>query len=260
LDAGRWRIVFARPRRNWLRDRIQQLELISSYNELCFDSLNPILSIDTKKRQLLGDFYRDGPAFTAQTIRAFDHDYPSFAEGHAIPHGLFDIKRNRGSVNLGCSCDTSEFACESIFQWWSAEGHAAWSRADAQLLLRDGGDSNSLTQSLFKQDLQALANRLGREIRVCHYWSYTSKFNPIEHRMFSHVTRACQGVIFKTVEQVRHYMAKAKTRIGLSVPVNVLDRIYKKGRRVAVRFKNTMQIHFDNVLPRFNYLVFPIPQ
>jgi Rhodopirellula transposase DDE domain len=239
-------------------DRNEQFETIAFYKELYLDSLNPILSVDTKKRELLGNFYRDGQAFTMQTTRVFDHDYPSFADGHVIPHGLFDLKRNRGYINLGLSGDTSEFACDSIFQWWTAEGHAAWPHANSLLLLCDGGGSNSSRKYLFKQDLQDLADRIGLEIRVAHYPPYTSKYNPIEHRMFSHVSRACQGVIFKTVQQVRHYMAQAKTRTGLSVTVNILDKIYAKGRKVADGFKNTMQILFDNVLPRFNYRAIPM--
>jgi hypothetical protein len=242
------------------KDRNQQFEIISFYKQLYLDSLNPILCVDTKKRELLGNFYRDGHTFTSQTIRVFDHDYPSFADGHVIPHGLYDLKRNRGYINLGGSYDTSEFACDSILQWWSAEGHLAWPQANSLLLLCDGGGSNSATQYLFKQDLQALANRIGLEIRVAHYPPYTSKYNPIEHRLFPHVTRACQGVIFKTVEQVRHYMAKAKTRTGLSVAVNIIDKIYQKGRKVAEDFKKTLAIAFDNILPRFNYRALPMPQ
>jgi hypothetical protein len=238
-------------------DRNQQFEIISFYKEFYFDSLNPILSIDTKKRELLGLFYRDGRLFSTQTLRVYDHDFPSFAEGHVIPHGLYDLKRNRGYINLGISYDTSEFACDSIFQWWTAEGHAAWPQAKSLLLLCDGGGSNSAAQYLFKQDLQRLTNRMGLEIRVAHYPPYTSKYNPIEHRLFPHVTRACQGIIFRTVEQVQHYMAKAKTRTGLSVAVNILDKIYDKGRKVVEGFKKTMRIVFDNLLPRFNYRAIP---
>jgi hypothetical protein len=238
-------------------DRNQQFEIISFYKEFYFDSLNPILSIDTKKRELMGLFYRDGRLFSTQTMRVYDHDFPSFAEGHVIPHGLYDLKRNRGYINLGISYDTSEFACDSIFQWWTADGHAAWPQAKSLLLLCDGGGSNSAAQYLFKQDLQRLANRMGLEIRVAHYPPYTSKYNPIEHRLFPHVTRACQGIIFRTVEQVQHYMAKAKTRTGLSVAVNILDKIYDKGRKVVEGFKKTMRIVFDNLLPRFNYRAIP---
>ncbi len=242
------------------RDRNAQFETIAFYKNLYLDSLNPILRIDSKKRELLGDFYRGGQAFALDTVRVFDHDYPSFADGHVIPHGLLDLKRNRGYINLGGSYDTSEFACDSIFQWWTAEGHAAWPHANSLLLLCDGGGSNSSRKYLFKQDLQDLANRIGLEIRVAHYPPYTSKYNPIEHRMFSHVSRACQGVIFKTVQQVRHYMAQAKTRTGLSVTVNILDKLYTKGRKVAEGFKSNMRILFDNVLPRFNYRAIPLPR
>jgi hypothetical protein len=238
-------------------DRNQQFEIISFYKELYFDSRNPILSIDTKKRELMGLFYRDGRLFSTQTMRVYDHDFPSFGAGHVIPHGLYDLKRNRGYINLGISYDTSEFACDSIFQWWTAEGHAAWPQAKSLLLLCDGGGSNSAAQYLFKQDLQGLSNRMGLEIRVAHYPPYTSKYNPIEHRLFPHVTRACQGIIFRTVAQVQHYMANAKTRTGLSVAVNILDKIYDKGRKVVEGFKKTMSIVFDNLLPRFNYRAIP---
>lgn len=238
-------------------DRNQQFEIIRFYRELYLDSFNPILSIDTKKRELLGDFYRDGQLITNQTVCVFDHDFPSFADGHVIPHGLYDLKRNRGWINLCGSHDTSEFACDSIWQWWLAEGRAAYPSADSLLLLCDGGGSNSASQLIFKQDLQALANRIGLEIRVAHYPPYTSKYNPIEHRLFPHVARACQGIIFKTPEQVRHYMGQATTRTGLTVVANIINKVYETGRKVVEGFKRTMRILFDNVLPRLNYRAIP---
>jgi hypothetical protein len=238
-------------------DRNQQFEIIRFYRELYVDSLNPILSIDTKKRELLGSFFRDGQLITNQTVRVFDHDFPSFADGYVIPHGLYDLKRNRGYINLCGSHDTSEFACDSIWQWWLAEGRTAYPSADSLLLLCDGGGSNSASQLIFKQDLQTLANRIGLEIRVAHYPPYTSKYNPIEHRLFPHVARACQGIIFHTPEQVRHYMGQAKTRTGLMVVANIVNKIYETGRKVVEGFKKTMRILFDNVLPRFNYRAIP---
>ncbi len=240
------------------RDRDEQFQTIAFYKEFYLDSPNPILSIDTKKRELLGRFYRDGHLFTNQAERVFDHDFPSFADGVVIPHGLYDLKRNRGHINLGTSHDTSAFACDSIFQWWSAEGRLAYPNAWSLLLLCDGGGSNSASQYLFKQDLQALADRLGMEIRVAHYPPYTSKYNPIEHRLFPHLTRACQGVIFTSVQQVQYYMAKAATRTGLSVAVNILDKVYQTGRKVVEGFKANMRIAFDNLLPRLNYRALPV--
>jgi len=125
------------------------------------------------------------------------------------------------------------------------------------LLLCDGGGSNSSRQYLFKQDLQALADDLGIVIRVAHYPPYTSKYNPIEHRLFPHVTRACQGVIFESVEMVKQLMAKAKTNTGLTVFTTVFDKIYQIGRQVTEEFKQTMPIRFDQYLPQWNYTAIP---
>jgi hypothetical protein len=238
-------------------DRDRQFRIIAFYRELYLDSLNPILSIDTKKRELLGPFYRRGRPFTTAPARVFDHDFPSFADGYVIPHGIYDLKRHRGYLNLGGSHDTSAFACDCLWQWWTAEGHQDYPQADSVLVLCDGGGSNSASQLLFKQDLQGLADRLGLEIRVAHYPPYASKYNPIEHRLFPHVARACAGVIFRGVEQVRHYMSQASTRTGLSVAVNILDKVYETGRKVVDGFKKTMRIVFDHILPRFNYRAIP---
>lgn len=239
-------------------DRDQQFQIIAFYREFYLDSLDPIISIDTKKRELLGPFHRRGRPYTTKAARVFDHDFPSFADGYVIPHGLYDLKRNRGYLNLGGSHDTSEFACDSLWQWWTAEGQAAYPQAKSLLVLCDGGGSNSASQLIFKQDLQALADRMCMEIRVAHYPPYASKYNPIEHRLFPHVARACEGVIFRGVDQVRHYMTHTSTRTGLTAAVNILNKIYATGRKVVDGFKKTMRIVFDTVLPRFNYRAIPV--
>lgn len=258
LNLGR-RQAFKTMAMGPTRDRDEQFKTIDFYRNVFMDSPDPILSIDTKKRELLGPFFRDGQTYTQETIRVYDHDFPSFADGVVVPHGLYDLKRNRGYINLGAKHDTSEFACDSIFQWWIAEGQFAYPHARRLLLLCDGGGSNSAKHHIFKQDLQLLANRLGFEIRVAHYPPYTSKYNPIEHRVFPHLTRACRGVIFRSVQQVQHYMSKAATSTGLQVVVNILDKVYQTGRKVADDFKQTTRIVFDNLLPRFNYRALPLP-
>jgi len=123
--------------------------------------------------------------------------------------------------------------------------------------LGDGGGSNSATQYLFKEDLQGLVNRLGLEIRVAHYPPYCSKYNPIEHRVFPHVTRACQGVIFHTVDIAQHFIERTKTTTGLGVTVRILDKVYKTGRKYAADFKQNMKIIFDDHLPKWNYRAVP---
>ena len=112
---------------------------------------------------------------------------------------------------------------------------------------------------LFKEDLQKLANQLGIEIRVAHYPPYCSKYNPIEHRLFPHLTRACRGVIFHTLKTVQYYMAKAETTTGLKVKVSILHKIYKTGRKYVAGFKKTMKIVFDKILPKWNYRAVPQP-
>jgi hypothetical protein len=195
--------------------------------------------------------------YTQEEIQVFDHDWKSLAVGVAIPHGLYDLKLNQGYVQIGTSHDTSQFACDSIRYWWQNYGQVHYSSANSILLLCDGGGSNSSRANLFKQDLQALVNELGIEIRIAHYPPYTSKYNPIEHRLFPHLTRVCQGVIFEEVEIVRDLMAKAKTRNGLRVLTTILDGVYTTGRKVTEAFKQGMEIVFDDYLPKWNYTAQP---
>jgi hypothetical protein len=219
----------------------------------------PVISMDTKKKELLGDFYRDGKIDTQETIHTNDHDFVSMGSGTVIPHGLYDVGKNRGFIHLNTSHDTSELACDSLAAWWDRPGRADYPRAEKLLLLCDGGGSNSATMYLFKEDLQKLANRLGIEIRVAHYPPYCSKHNPIEHRLFPHLTRACRGVIFRSLETVVYYMTKAETTAGLKVKVSILDKIYQTGRKYAAGFKKAMKIVFDEILPKWNYRAIPEP-
>lgn len=192
-----------------------------------------------------------------EAIEVFDHDWKSLATGVVIPHGLYDLKLNLGYLHLGTSHDTGEFACDAIADWWNQHGRLHYPSATSILLLCDGGGSNSARQYLFKQDLQRLVNQLDIEIRIAHYPPYTSKYNPIEHRLFPHLSRVCQGVIFESVEIVKSLMEKAKTQTGLSVVATILDNVYQTGRKVTEEFKQTMEIVFDEYLPQWNYTAKP---
>ena len=218
---------------------------------------NPILSIDTKKKEHLGNFYRDGHLYTLEELKTYDHDFASFAEGIIIPHGLYDIVQNIGYINIGTSHDTGEFACDSIRHWWYNFGRYDYPDATSLLIPCDGGGSNSSRHYLFKEDLQALADEIGIEIRIAHYPPYCSKWNPIEHRFFPHVTRACQGVIFTSVELVKELMEKTRTKTGLKTFVHVIDKVYTTGRKYAADFKENMRIVFDAFLPQWNYCAVP---
>jgi len=238
-------------------NRDAQFENIARIKREYLDSPDPILSIDTKKRELLGTFYRDGRVYTRQGLLAYDHDFPSYALGVVIPYGLYDLKRNVGYLSLGTSHDTTEFACDSIAWWWTNYGQSLYPDADSLCLLCDGGGSNSADKYLFKEDLQKLADRLGLEIRIAHYPPYCSKYNPIERRLFPHVTRACQGVIFDSVATVKRLVEKTRTATGLGVVVEVLEKVYQTGRKYAEGFKKEMKIVFDDDLPKWNYRAIP---
>jgi len=240
-------------------DRNAQFENIARLRQEYQAAGDPVISIDTKKKELLGNFHRSGQTYTEQTVETFDHDFPRPGQGKLIPHGIYDLARQQGHVNLNISHDTCELCCDSVALWWEQQGRAAYPNAKRILLLCDGGGSNSATQYLFKEDLQRLADRLGLEIRVAHYPPYCSKHNPIEHRLFPHITRACQGVIFHTVEIAKQFIERASTRSGLKVTVSILDKIYATGRKYAANFKQTMTIAFDDQLPKWNYRAIPTP-
>jgi Rhodopirellula transposase DDE domain len=240
-------------------DRNAQFENIAGLKKTYLKAGSPVISIDTKKKELLGDFYRDGVIETRATIEVNDHDFGSMGSGTVIPHGIYDVGRNEGFLHLNTSHDTSELACDSIATWWQDHGRAAYPDAKKLLVLCDGGGSNSASRYVFKEQLQNLATRLGLEIRVAHYPPYCSKYNPIEHRLFPHVTRACLGVIFRTLETVRCYMAKAETSTGLKTRVRVLEKVYETGRKCVEGFEETMKIVFDKLLPKWNYRAIPEP-
>jgi hypothetical protein len=240
-------------------DRDQQFLTISHWTQEYLDAGEPILSMDSKKRELIGNFYRSGVLLTKQAIGVFDHDYSSFAEGVVIPHGLYDERLNRGYIHLGTSHDTSEFAGDCLLDWWERFGQQRYPQAKKLLLKCDGGGSNSVNTYLFKAEMQRLADATGLELRVAHYPSYCSKYNPIEHRLFCHLTRACQGVIFKSVTLVKRLMERTQTRTGLGVVVGIIDKVYQTGRKIAEEVKKTLRIVRDTILPRLNYRIVPRP-
>lgn len=240
------------PQRNEQFEKIEQLKA-QYQGEGC-----AILSMDTKKKELLGLLYREGTLYTQDRgIEVYDHDWRSLATGIAIPHGLYDLARNEGYIQIGTSHDTSEFACDSLRHWWRHHGCVHYPDLKYLLLLCDGGGSNSSRYYIFKEELQKLADELGIEIRIAHYPPYTSKYNPIEHRLFPHVHRSLQGVILTSFDQVQSLIANTTTKTGLNVFATVLDHVYHTGRKVEDDFKRTMRIVFDSVLPQWNYVARP---
>ena len=160
-------------------------------------------------------------------------------------------------MNIGISKDTSEFSCDSIKHWWTTIGCKLYPNASSILILADGGGSNSSRHYIFKEDLQKLVNEIGIEIRMAHYPPYTSKWNPVEHRVFPHITRAMQGVILKSHDMIKTLIDRTSTKTGLNVVTNIINKKYETGRKYATDFKENMKIIFDDYLGQWNYRAIP---
>ena len=219
---------------------------------------NPVLSVDTKKKEPIGKLHREGSCYSKREISSYDHDFPTLAQGIAIPHGIYDVSRNKEHITIGTSCETSEFICDSIKQWWQEHGINTYPQASSILLLMDGGGSNSSRCYLFKQELEKLANAIKLEIRIAHYPPYSSKWNPIEHRLFPHVSRALQGVLLKDYNMLKELVEKTTTEKGLEVTASIMDQVYEKGKKVAKDFKANRKVLFDRFLGQWNYRVRPV--
>ena len=240
-------------------DRDTQFQNIASLVEQYQQAGNPYLSLDTKAKEFSGELYRAGRIRGTKPFLAFDHDFPSWADGVIIPHGIYDPQRNCGHINIGLSHDTTQFACDSIRWYWNRIGHQSYPDATSLLLLADCGGSNAASKYLFKHDLQQVVNEIGIPIRVAHYPSYCSKYNPIERRFFPHISRACTGMLFDTLARVVSLMRKAATSTGLKTTVNVIRKIYETGRQATAAMKQVINstLTFHELLSKWNYTLTP---
>ncbi len=240
-------------------DRDAQFQNIAQLLEQYEQAGNPYFFVDTKAKEFLGQLFRKGRVRSSRAFEAFDHDFPTWADGVLIPHGIYDRRRNRGHINLGLSHDTTQFVCDSLRWYWNRIGQLAYPGATSILLLFDCGGSNSAAKYIFKHDLQAVVNAIGIEIRVAHYPSYCSKYNPIERRFFPHVARACTGLLFDTLQRAVDLMRKASTSTGLRTTVNVIRRLYETGRTATQTIIDTIRstVKFHDLLPKWNYTLKP---
>jgi hypothetical protein len=238
-------------------DRNTQFENIAYLKCDYADTDDPVLSMDTKKKEVLGNFARQGAVYATGVVETLDHDFLAAAAGVVVPHGLYDVKRNVAHVTLGFGHDTSELACDSLELWWRRYGQAAYPRAKSMLLLCDGGGSNNAKHHIFKEDLQRLVNRIGIPIRVAHYPSYCSKYNPIEHRFFPHLTRAWQGTVLYTLDLMKRLAQRVHTGTGLKATVAIIKKVYQAKRQASDRFLASYPIQFDDLLPNWNYTAVP---
>ena len=236
--------------------RNEQFEHIATLKAAFLDKGLPVLSIDTKKKELLGPFFRNGQPFSTAALSVLDHDFPSYADGKVIPHGIYDIGRNFGYLTLGTSHDTSAFVCDNLEYFWTKELQWIYPQADTILLLCDGGGSNNCRHYRFKQDIYLLAQRLGINIVVAHYPTYCSKWNPIEHRLFCHISRQWRGVVFENIQIVKELAELTSTKTGLEVKVRINHFQYQTGRKTDEGFKQRIEqfITFSDHIPKWNYM------
>ena len=181
-----------------------------------------------------------------------DHDFGKLDIGKAVPHGIFDLANNHATINIGRGAETAEFLINSILLWWETYGKKTYPDAKRILMLFDAGGANSYRHHLFKSELKRLANVMGIEIFIKHYPSYASKWNPIEHRVFPHVTRVISGVFIRTFEEFKNLVSRAKTKTGLQVIANDLDGNYETGARGKQEDWDG-SINFSAILPKWNY-------
>jgi hypothetical protein len=212
----------------------------------------PILSIDTKKKEILGNFFAPGRAWTDGQVIVRDHDFVT-AEQRLVPYGVYDVQRNEGLMLLSRGADTCELACDALWRWWQRLGRQHYAYAPRLLVLCDCGGSNGARQHRFKEELCRLAADLRKDLQVAHYPPGCSKYNPIEHRMFCHVSRSLQAVVLKTPEVARQFIARTTTTQGLRVIAEIARRAYVKGLKATRHFLDHNPIQYSAFLPQLNY-------
>jgi hypothetical protein len=217
----------------------------------------PVLSIDTKKKELLGRLDRPGQAWTNGRLQAWDHDFPSSSWGKLIPYGVYDLAANEALVYLAQGADTGELAVDAIRRWWYRLGKSRYHVTSPILLLADCGGSNGYRVPLFRQQLHQLSQLLGRTLRVCHLPPYCSKYNPIDHRLFCHLSRSLQAMQLTSIEVVYRALQQTSTRAGLRVVCELAKRPYASGIKARPDFLAQEPTIRDNRLPAYNYKFSP---
>jgi hypothetical protein len=218
----------------------------------------PIISVDTKKKEMVGPFKNAGQVWSREAIPVNDHDFRSQAKGMAIPRGLYDLRANRGSVLIGTSHDTSEFAVDAIVAWWRREGRRRYGQSSELLILADSGGSNGSRCRLWKCALQAkLADRFGLAVTVCHYPTGASKWNPIEHRLFSEISKHWAGQPLTDYPTIQRLIGETKTKTGLRVNCGLSTEYYATKIKVSDVQMASLDLLQHPTLPNWNYTLFP---
>lgn len=239
-------------------DRDPQFHMIKQLREEFATKGDPIISIDTKKKELIGPFKNLGKTWCKEAKNVNDHDFRSAAIGMAAPYGIYDTERNHGLVVVGQSADTPEFAVNCIIKWWLSYGREYYPDAERLLIMADGGGSNGSRPRAWKKFLQDnLADGFNLSITVAHYPTGASKWNPIEHRMFSEISKNWAGVPLESYDTVVNYAASTKTKTGLCVEACRDQREYQKGIKVSDKQMREISLKENDILGKWNYTISP---
>jgi hypothetical protein len=238
-------------------DRDAQFEQIASQRRRFAERGTPIISVDTKKKELVGNFKNPGQAWSKRPISVNDHDFRSQGLGIAVPYGIYDVQANHGSVFVGTSHDTPAFAVESIEKWWRYCGRYRYPGASELLILADSGGSNGYRTRAWKHELQRLSDRLGISITVAHYPPGASKWNPIEHRLFSEISKNWAGRPLDSYSTIENYISTTETATGLKVKAYLEPKDYATGVKISDHQMSLLNFEKAATLPKWNYTISP---
>jgi len=241
-------------------DRNAQFEHINGRVAEEIRTGNPVISVDTKKKELVGNYKNNGRKWhrTGESPRVQGHDFPQPDVPRAFPYGIYDLARNRGHVVIGTDHDTAQFAVASIRGWWNVQGRKLYPKVSGLLITADGGGSNGYRSRLWKLELQGFANMLGFPISVCHFPPGTSKWNKIEHRLFSFISSNWRGEPLVDYETIVRLISNTKTTSGLSVTCRLDRRKYKTGRKVSDAEMKRVKVKPDSFHGEWNYMIEPL--
>ena len=241
-------------------DRDRQMRYIPRVVRLFRAKGHPIIRVDTKKKELIGNFANAGRTWRQEADQVNAHDFLQDALVRAVPYGIYDLTHNQGQVCVGTSADTSEFAVDAILEWWLDPERPRFPDESILLILCDAGGSNSCRYRLWKQQLQVkLADAIGIPVMVCHYPTGASKWNPIEHRLFSFISINWAGKPLRTLDTMLGFINETTTSTGLTVKASLIDCAYQKGIKVSQMVWDSLLLKRRSICPQWNYFIFPRP-
>jgi hypothetical protein len=239
-------------------ERDAQFRYIASLRKKFIAAGLPVISVDTKKKELIGEFRNNGRTWRREPEEVHEHDFPGGAECRAVPFGIYDVERNEGYVYVGVSNDTPEFAVNSIARWWNDQGKQLYPAASKMLVLSDGGGCNGCRARAWKLNVQTnICDKFGIIVTVCHYPTGCSKWNPVEHRLFSYISKNWEGKPLKTLGIMLGYIRGTTTRTGLLVKAFLDESVYKRGQKVTREDVERLKLTEHEICPQWNYTLRP---